>query len=87
MRTLHPVRQQQNVVFIGLGREDGISLGDVFEVYRPADDDPLEIGGKAVGILNIVHVRNRSASGFVVNVMDLGLDAGAPVRLIRKMPG
>ena len=87
VRSIHPIRQQQNVVFIGLGREDGISLGDVFEVYRSASDDPLEIEGEAVGILNIVHVRNRSASGFVVNVMDLGLDAGAPVRLIRKMPG
>ncbi len=86
VRTLHPVRQQQNVVFIGLGRDDGVSLGDVFEVYRPIGEDPMAVRSDPVGILSIVHVRNRSASGFVVNVMDLGVDAGAPVRLVRKMP-
>ena len=86
-RDLHPVRQQQDVVFVDLGREDGVSLGDVFEVYGAASDDPLAGGGKAIGVLSIVHVRSHSASGLVVNVMDLGIDPGATVRLVRKMPG
>jgi hypothetical protein len=86
-RGRHPVRQQQDVVFIDLGREDGVSLGDVFEVYGPVDDALLEGGGKAIGVLSIVHIRSHSASGLVTNVMDLGIDAGATVRLVRKMPG
>jgi hypothetical protein len=86
-RDVNILRSQQDVVFIDLGREAGVSLGDVFEVFSPEGEGPLSGGGKAVGIMIIVHVRNRSASGFVVNVMDLGVDPGATVRLVRKMPG
>lgn len=87
VRDVHSVRQQQDIVFINLGRSDGVSLGDVFEVFPAQEDDQLLGGDEPIGLLHIVHVRNRSASGFVVNLMDLGVDKGAPVRLIRKMPG
>jgi len=86
-RDVSILRSQQDVVFIDLGREDGVSLGDVFEVYTPKSEGPLAGGGEAVGIMTIVHVRNHSASGFIINVMDLGVDPGATVRLVRKMPG
>ncbi len=77
---------QQAVVFIDRGREDGVSLGDVFEVLRPnppeaSPETPLQ----QIAVVQIVHVRQRSASGVVTNLADLGLGANAPVRLIRKM--
>lgn len=86
-RDSHQLPADQAVLFIDKGRNDGVSLGDVFEVLKPnppgaSAETPLQ----QVGILQIVHVRQRSASGVVTKVGDLGLRPGAPVRLIRKMP-
>lgn len=86
-RDLHQLPADQAVIFIDKGRNDGVSLGDVFEVLKPnppgaSAETPLQ----QVAVLQIVHVRQRSASGVVTHVGDLGLRPGAPVRLIRKMP-
>ena len=85
-RDQNPVAGFQDVMFIDRGRVDGIVPGDVFEVVVP------DIGGsmsesyqRRVGVIEIVHVRDRSASGQIISISDLGIRPGAPVRLIRKM--
>jgi hypothetical protein len=86
-REQQPLTNARQVVFIDLGREDGVALGDVFEVLRP---NPPESSPEAplqqVALVQIVHVRQQSASGLIIQISDLGVRAGAPVRLIRKMP-
>ena len=37
-------------------------------------------------MLMIVHTREHSATGLVIQLINPGLDPGLPVRLIKKMP-
>ncbi|MBI4419559.1 MAG: LysM peptidoglycan-binding domain-containing protein [Gemmatimonadetes bacterium] len=87
VRDLHPLPGQMAVVFIDRGREDGVVLGDVFEILRPNPPDASpETPLQQAAVLQIVHVRGRSASGMLVKLSGLGVAPGIPVRLIRKMP-
>lgn len=84
LRDLHPVPNQLDIVFIDAGREDGVVVGDVFEVTRPgavAGSPP-----ERSAVLTIVHVRDRSASGLITHIGRPGIEAGQRARLIRKMP-
>lgn len=84
-RDIHPVQGQQNIMFIDAGKEQGVALGDLFEVWEPLSAARGETQ-QAVALLQIVHVRNRSASGFILQIYQSGIQSGQPVRLIRKMP-
>ncbi len=89
-RDITQLPSYRDIIFINLGASDGVALGDVFEVLRPlggeetaaAFDDATE----QVALLQIVHVRENSASGLVVNINNLGTGPGVSVRLVRKMP-
>jgi len=83
-RELNPVPSQQQIVFIDLGRNAGVTLGDMFAVLK--EDKGEGMSPRKVAYLRIVHVRDQSATGLIVNISDLGIMAGAPVQLIRKMP-
>jgi hypothetical protein len=86
-RSRNPIAGQQDVLFIDLGRADGVVLGDIFEVVRPVGGEPREEPAwEQVGVMYIVHVRERSASGMLMSINQLGAEAGAVVRLFRKMP-
>jgi len=78
----------RDIIFIDLGSTDGVVLGDVFEVLRPLSSEETNGDGalEQVSLLQIVHVRENSASGLMVNVRDIGTRTGAAVRLVRKMP-
>jgi len=85
-RDLHVLAGPQQIVFINRGRAEGVSAGDVFEVFRPAAGVPGTASEQMQVVLQIVHTRDRSASGLILNVGHPKLVPGMPVRLIRKMP-
>jgi hypothetical protein len=87
-RDPNPIPGQQDIVFIDLGRADGVVPGDVFEVLEArAQDDPfVDSPWRQLGIMHVVFVRERSASAILTHINEIGIDAGAPVRLIMKMP-
>ncbi|GBD32894.1 hypothetical protein HRbin33_01870 [bacterium HR33] len=84
VRDPHPVPNVQDVVFIDAGREQGVVPGDVFEVIGPSPTPGAP--PVAYATLQIVHTRERSASGLVVQISRPGIRPGQAVRLIRKMP-
>jgi hypothetical protein len=87
-----PSRQElkapQMVVFIDKGRRDGVAAGDLFEIRRkPAR---LADGGIRVddvmATLQIVHVRERSATARLLNIVSPDIAPGAEVRQVAKLP-
>ena len=85
VRDVHAVPDQQNIVFIDAGHDQGVALGDLFEVRQTLSSAPTGVQQR-VALLQIVHVRDRSASGLIVQIYQPGLQAGQPALLIRKMP-
>jgi len=87
LRDQHPLPNQQNVIFIDRGRQDGVMPGDIFEIIRPSDGKGMDDRTPdRVATIQIVHVRERSSSGMVLQIVRMGVRDGAPVRLIAKMP-
>ena len=85
-RDIHVLVGPQQIVFINRGRAEGVSSGDVFEVFRPAAGVPGTASEQMQVMLQIVHTRDHSASGLILNIGHPKLVPGMPVRLIRKMP-
>jgi len=85
-RDLHVLAGPQQIVFINRGRAEGVIPGDVFEVFRPAAGVPGTASEQVQVVLQIVHTRDHSASGLILNIGHPKLVPGMPVRLIRKMP-
>ena len=76
----------QQFFFVDKGRTDGVVPGDVFEVYRPASGALGEGSEQVRAVLMIVHTREHSATGLVLQIAHPGLTPGMPVRLTKKMP-
>jgi hypothetical protein len=85
-RDPHGVVVTSEYLFIDKGRADGVVPGDIFEVYRPSSERVGEGSEKVSAVIMVVHTREKSATGLVLNVIHPDLRTGMPVRLIRKMP-
>src|SRR6266550_2931022 len=85
-RDLHGLADLQQILFINRGRAEGVTPGDVFEVFRPASGVPGTASEEVRMVLEIVHTREHSASGLVLTINHPDVRPGMPVRLVRKMP-
>lgn len=85
-RDPHPIAGAQQYFFIDKGRADGVTPGDVFEIYKPAAGALGSASEEVRAVVMIVHTREHSSTALVLQITHPGLGAGLPVRLIKKMP-
>jgi LysM domain-containing protein len=82
------LKEPQMVVFINKGREDGVAPGDLFEVRRRPErsSDGMIRVNELMATLQIVHVRERTATGLVLNVISPDIPPGTDVMQVAKLP-
>jgi LysM repeat protein len=82
------LKEPQMVVFINKGREDGVAPGDLFEVRRRPQrlSDGMVRVNELMATLQIVHVRDRTATAMVLNVISPDIPPGTDVLQVAKLP-
>jgi hypothetical protein len=82
------LKEPQMVVFINKGREHGVAPGDLFEVRRRPERsaDGMVRVNELMATLQIVHVRDRTATGLVLNVVSPDIPPGTGVMQVAKLP-
>jgi hypothetical protein len=82
------LKEPQMVVFIDKGRDDGVARGDLFEVRRRPQrlsDGTLRVN-ELMATLQIVHVRDHTATAMVLNVVSPDIPPGTDVTQVAKLP-
>ncbi len=78
---------KQDVVFLNRGADDGVHLGDVFQLYQVHTDE--DRGGSVEqdqALAMIVNVRSRSATAVIVELYRGDIRVGSQARQVRRMP-
>jgi hypothetical protein len=82
------LKEPQMVVFINKGREDGVAPGDLFEVRRRpgrSSDGMVRIN-ELMATMQIVHVRDHTATGLLLTVISPDIPPGTDVMQVAKLP-
>lgn len=87
-RDRQPLSGIQDVIFIDKGRNDGVALGDLFElrsIARKRDGAPA-VTSEVTATVQVVHLGDRHASVRVIKVVHPHLEVGADAKQIAKLP-
>jgi hypothetical protein len=76
------------VLFLDKGREEGVKLGDVFELRRvPQRRDPLAATtDELMGMVQIVNVNDHTSSAQVLNIVFTDVRPGTVARQVGRLP-
>jgi len=82
------IKAPQMVVYLNKGRQDGVAPGDLFEAHR--QPERLSNGAQRVdevmATMQVVHVRDHSATARLINVISPDMAPGTQVRQVAKLP-
>jgi len=82
------LKAPQMVVFLDKGRQAGVAPGDLFEIRRRPErlDDGTVRVDDVMATLQVVHVRERTATARVLNVISPDIPTGTEARQVAKLP-
>jgi hypothetical protein len=82
------LKAPQMVVFLNKGREDGVAAGDLFEIRRRAErlPDGRQLINEVMATLQIVHVRDHTSTGRLINILSPDIPPGTDARQVAKLP-
>jgi len=82
------LKAPQMVVFLNKGREDGVAAGDLFEIRRRAErlPDGRQLINEVMATLQVVHVRDHTATARLINILSPDIPAGTDARQVAKLP-
>ena len=86
--TRQDIKVPQMVVFLDKGRRDGVAAGDLFEIRRTPErlpDGSIRVD-EVMATLQVVHVRERSATARLLNIISPDIVPGSEARQIAKLP-
>jgi hypothetical protein len=82
------LKAPQMVVFLDKGRQNGVAPGDLFEVRRQPgrlSDGSIRID-EVMATLQVVHVREHSATARLLNIISPDIAPGTEARQVAKLP-
>ncbi len=87
LRDPREVAVLQDVLFIDKGADDGVRLGDIFQVFRTVrdPDNGVEVEQDQARVL-IVSTRARSATAVIIQLNRGDITRASSVRQVRRMP-
>jgi hypothetical protein len=83
-----PALSIEDMVFLSVGREQGVALGDEYELYigRRRSRDGLRLPEEHIAVGRVVRVTERTATLRVLEMRHPTIDVGVLARTVRKMP-
>ena len=82
------LKAPQMIVFLDKGRRDGVAPGDLFEIRRSPEelsDGTIRVD-EVMATLQVVHVRDRSATARLLRIVSPDIAAGSKARQVAKLP-
>jgi LysM domain-containing protein len=82
------LKAPQMVVFLDKGRQDGVAAGDMFEIRRRPErlPDGRQLINDVMATLQVVHVREHTATARILNVLSPDIAPGTDARQVAKLP-
>lgn len=88
-RDMRELRHPQEVIFIDIGRTAGVAPGDLFQARRtagPQTQSDADAVDELMAVLQVIHVRGRTATVKVLNVVSPDIRPGTRVKQVAKLP-
>ena len=85
MRDNNELAAPQGVLFLDKGAEDGVQLGDVFQIYLPAGRG-VDAMDQDQGRVIVVNTRSHSCTGVIIELYRPDISSRSAARQVRRMP-